>query len=575
MSDLERHRRKVEGDAMKYVPFLLFALAVCLAFPGGAGASAGATRSYIVVYNNSVANVNRETDALEQADDFSSHFRYRSAIKGFAADLTDKQVAELRGDPAVASISLDREVHALGTQPLAPGETVPTGVARIGAVASGTARPASSARVAVIDTGIELTHPDLNAVSAKNCVSPTASANDDNGHGTHVAGTIAAKNNGSRVVGVAPGTQLYAVKVLNSAGSGTWSQVICGIDWVTQNAGALNIKVANMSLGGGGSSSDGNSCASGATSALHLAICNSTKAGVAYSVAAGNSGWDFDYAPAPDVPAAYPEVLTVTAMSDSDGKPGGTGGAPSCRAGELDDSYASFSNFAATAAGQKHTLAGPGVCILSDWLGGGLNTISGTSMATPHVTGTVALCDGEAGSTTAGPCAGVTDPALLIPKITRTDSAYGFVGDPTRPVSWGFYGYLVWAGTTTTAPPPPPSPTPQAPTVTTGAASNVSHTSATVSGSVNPNAQTTSWWFDYGTTTTYGSKTASQTLAASSTASTVSATLGGLTASTTYHYRPCATNATGTTCGSDATFQTTAPPPPPPPPPPLPDEGDN
>ena len=137
----------------------------------------------------------------------------------------------------------------------AAGETAPTGVLRIGAASATQAHQASTAAVAVIDTGIDLAHPDLNAVSGKNCTtSPqkTALARDDNGHGTHVAGTIGAENDGGGVVGVAPGTRIYAVKVLNASGQGTWSQVVCGIDWVTQKARTLNIKVANMSLAGFG-----------------------------------------------------------------------------------------------------------------------------------------------------------------------------------------------------------------------------------------------------------------------------------------------------------------------------------
>src|SRR3990167_7109871 len=105
--------------------------------------------------------------------------------------------------------------------------------------------------VAVIDTGIDLTHPDLkaNIVANYSCIRGKKTGNDDNGHGSHVAGTIAAINNGTGVVGVAPEAKLVAVKVLNSAGSGSWSSVICGIDWVTANAGTFKIKVANMSLG--------------------------------------------------------------------------------------------------------------------------------------------------------------------------------------------------------------------------------------------------------------------------------------------------------------------------------------
>ncbi len=120
------------------------------------------------------------------------------------------------------------------------------------------------------------------------------------------------------MVGAAPGTPVIPVKVLDASGSGTTSQVICGIDWVTQNAAVRGIKVANMSLGGLDPSGIG-TCA---TNAERRAICLATAAGVTFVVAAGNDGWDFGLNP-PDVPAAYPEVLTVTALSDSDGAPGG------------------------------------------------------------------------------------------------------------------------------------------------------------------------------------------------------------------------------------------------------------
>jgi hypothetical protein len=177
---------------------------------------------------------------------------------------------------------------------------------------------------------------------------------------------------------------------------------------------------------------------------------------VTYVVAAGNDGWDFDYAPMPDTPAAYPQVLTVTALGDSDGRPGAAGGAPSCRTGEADDRYASFSNFALTAGGKEHAVAAPGVCITSTRSGGGYEVMSGTSMASPHMAGAVALCLEEGGA--AGACAGLT-PAQVIAKV-RADAAryttaipgFGFSGDPTRPVSSRYYGYANWAGLDRTAP---------------------------------------------------------------------------------------------------------------------------
>ena len=419
------------------------ALLWCAVGATGAAAAEPASASSIVVLRDSVPSASAETARLERALGFRSSHVYAHALKGFAARLGERQLTRVSADPNVAFISPDREIGIAGQSPLLPGEVAPTGVRRIGAADATTAHGASTAAVAVIDTGIDLGHPDLNAVSGKNCTTSrkTAPAQDDNGHGTHVAGTIGAENGGAGLVGVAPGTRLYAVKVLNASGQGTWSQVICGIDWVTQKAGALNIRVANMSLAGFGFA-DG-VCGNLIGDALNRAICRSTNAGVTYAVAAGNSGQEFSTT----VPAAYPEVLTVTAMSDSDGQPGALGGAPTCRAGEIDDAYASFSNFAdpTDSGGQAHMVAAPGVCIESSWLGGGYRSASGTSMATPHAAGTVALCIGSGG--TPGPCAGLT-PANVISRIRADAAAHstgGFLGDPGSAVANRYFGPLVSA----------------------------------------------------------------------------------------------------------------------------------
>jgi subtilisin len=330
-------------------------------------------------------------------------------------------------------------VTAAGTQGLAAGDTAPPGIRRVGAATATTVHAASTTGVAVLDSGADLANPDLNVAGGTNCIKPGTPASDDNGHGTNVAGIIAARNDGKGVAGVAPGTRLYPVKVLGKTGTGTLSQFLCGINWVTANAAALGIGVANMSITGSGSN-DGN-CGATNGDAEHKAICSSVAAGVTYVVAAGNGKADL----ARSVPAAYPEVLTVTAMSDADGLPGGVGGAPRCVKGEADDRYASYSNYAVGAAAAAHTIAAPGTCVVSDKVGGGTSTYNGTSQAAPHVAGAVALCNGNDG--VAGRCAGLT-PAATIQQL-RSDAAgaatlaNGFAGDPFRPVTGRQYGNLV------------------------------------------------------------------------------------------------------------------------------------
>jgi subtilisin family serine protease len=262
-------------------------------------------------------------------------------------------------------------------------QTTPTGINRANADASPTAAVDGADQrvnvdVAVIDTGADLTHPDLNIhrAGAKNCSLGAVNANDLNGHGTHVSGTIGAIDNGAGVVGMAPGARIWPVKVLTDAGSGLNSDVICGIDYVTANA--ASIEVANMSLGGEGAD-DGN-CGNTDNDAMHKAICASVSAGITYVVAAGNDSADA----ATSTPAAYDEVITVSALADFNGQPGG--GAPSTCRSDVDDTFAGFSNY-----GTDIDLIAPGVCIDSTWMLGGYNSISGTSMASPHVAGGAAL----------------------------------------------------------------------------------------------------------------------------------------------------------------------------------------
>ncbi|HET7482474.1 MAG TPA: S8 family serine peptidase, partial [Actinomycetota bacterium] len=305
-------------------------------------------------------------------------FVYTHALSGFAATLPDALVARLRNDPRIASIVPDAPV-SMQAQQMPPGinridaDLSPT--AKIGGVDAGVDQRVP-VDVAVLDTGIDLDHPDLNVYTpgTKSC---TGSTGDDlNGHGTHDAGIIGALDNSIGTVGVAPGARVWPVQVLDAKGNGKISNVICGIDYVTQHAS--EIEVANMSLAGVGTQPTASGCTTG--DAYHDAICRSVAAGVTYVVAAGNNMRDA----AGYVPAAYDEVITVSAMPDYDGKPGGLATSKCSR--DRDDSFGDLSNF-----GADIDLIAPGVCIYSTNKGGGYTTLSGTSMAAAHVSGAAAL----------------------------------------------------------------------------------------------------------------------------------------------------------------------------------------
>ena len=265
------------------------------------------------------------------------------------------------------------------------GQTTPSGMLRMGVdkVVSidGTAEN-TDIDVAILDTGIDNDHPDLNINSAMSIAvthvyrgppssrgiffsNDPADWDDKDGHGTHVSGTVAALDNGIGVVGAAPGARVSAVKVLGDDGSGTTAQVIAGVDYVAANAATF--AVANMSLGGGTSQS------------LNDAVANVVSAGVVMVVAAGNESSNASTSS----PASEPLAITVSALADSDGLPGAQG--PTTSWGP-DDTLASFSNF-----GSLVDVAAPGVDILSTVPGGGYASYSGTSMASPHVAGAVAL----------------------------------------------------------------------------------------------------------------------------------------------------------------------------------------
>lgn len=348
--------------------------ATATAAPAAPAAASNAATGYIVVLKEGTAPGKVAEEHSRRYDAQVGHV-YRSALRGYAATMSPVAAARLADDSRVLFVQADGVAHTTA-------QSTPTGINRSNADASATAAINGADQrvdvdVAVIDTGVDLDHTDLNVntAGAKNC-STGRSADDGNGHGTHVAGTIGALDNAAGVVGMAPGARIWPVRVLDNRGSGSFSAIVCGIDYVTAHAD--EIEVANMSLGGGGA--DDRNCGKTNNDAMHRAICTSVAAGVTYVVAAGNETDDA----ANHVPAAYDEVITVSALADFNGVPGG-GAASTCRA-DQDDTFASFSNF-----GADVDLIAPGVCIDSTWKGGGYSSISGTSMASPHVAGGAAL----------------------------------------------------------------------------------------------------------------------------------------------------------------------------------------
>lgn len=311
--------------------------------------------------------------------------QFRAAVRGFAARLDAGQLAALRSDPGVVAVVPDEIVSV--------AQTRPTGVSRIGGLVNpiasiDTVDDRVDADIAIVDTGIDASHPDLNVVGGVNCsTSDRAAWRDTHGHGTHVSGIAAARDDPSGVVGVAPGARLWAVKILNDSGFGYLSWYVCGLDWIASQREPGDparplIEVANMSVAKRGA--DDHACGAESDDVLHAAICRLVKAGVTVVAAAGNaseraSKW---------VPASYNEVITVSALADTDGKSGGVGAKRCYSWGgyDQDDTFADFSNY-----GGDVDLIAPGKCIYSTMPGGTFAYMSGTSMATPHVTGAVAL----------------------------------------------------------------------------------------------------------------------------------------------------------------------------------------
>ena len=367
-----------------------------------AGAGRAIPDRYIVVFNKGTKDVPGLARQLAAAHGGTVHFTYQRAIQGFAATIPAQAAEALERNPNVAYVEQDQVVTAVATQ---NGAT--WGLDRVDqrdlplSTTYSYTPTGAGVNAYVVDTGIRLSHADFGgrAVSGYDAIDG-GSADDCNGHGTHVAGTV-----GGTTYGVAKGVRLIAVRVLDCAGSGTTSGVIAGVDWVTQNH--VKPAVANMSLGGG------------ASSTLDTAVRNSIAAGVTYALAAGNDNVDA----CTGSPARVGEALTVGSTTSSDAR-------------------SSFSNW-----GSCVDIFAPGSSITSAWhTGDGVtNTISGTSMASPHVAGVAALyLQGNAGAAPSAVASALTGSATT-GKVTSAGS-----GSPNR---------LLYSLLTT----PTPAPTPPAP----------------------------------------------------------------------------------------------------------------
>jgi subtilisin family serine protease len=374
----KKNRNQDGGQAVELTTGLLPGAET--ARPVSRDGSFSAEDRYIVVLKSETDDERAAAnDIAADVDGVTPTHVYEYVFSGFAAVIPDGKLDDVRNDPRVETVVPDGVVHAYS-------QTLPRGINRIDADTNPTANINGNDErvdvdVAVIDTAGNDSHEDLNIHAWGNCTYSHFN-DDDDGHGTHVGGTIGALDNNIGVVGVAPGARLWNIRVLVN-GSGLDSWIICGLDLVTKYAtdqgdGLGDIEVANLSLGGGGTDSD---CETNLLDVEHQAYCRAVDAGVTVVVAAGNESDDA----ANYVPATYDEVITVSALADSNGQPGG--GGPLTSDGDLDDSLAWFSNF-----GEDVDIAAPGVDILSTVPGNAYDdSFSGTSMASPHVAGAAAL----------------------------------------------------------------------------------------------------------------------------------------------------------------------------------------
>jgi len=480
---------------------------------------------YIVVFNDSVDHPGALAEEQVEQRDGELGLVYRSAIEGYSAELSAAAVKALRSDPRVKYVMPDGKAEGMA-------QSTPTGISRIFATANagldidGVDDVRVDVDVAIIDSGTDPTHPDLNVVSRTNCIpldenSEGGTCVDNSGvsgehmHGTHTGGTVGAIDNGIGVVGVAPGARLWSVRVLGKQNFGWWSWVIAGVDWVT--AHSSEIEVVNMSV-----------ASYGPVPALEEAISASVEEGVVYVVAAGNEGLNT----ATIAPSSNPDVISVSGLADYDGKPGGLG-SPTCADRGADDSSYVDSDW-----GSPVDIVAPGVCINSTIPGGGYLEAWGTSMAAPHVAGAAAVLASKSNPNTKADVEAIRQALIDGGTLDWTDSSEDAKVEPVLNID-----------------DQPVTKTEAA----TGGWESDNVKSTTLYGAINARGLETTYQFEYGTTTSYGQSTPAspKTLGAGTYYTTVSESVGGLVWGQTYHYRLVATNSSGKAYGQDQTFVAT------------------
>ncbi|MHB0996598.1 MAG: S8 family peptidase [Elusimicrobiales bacterium] len=311
--------------------------------------------------------------------DEDSYIRW---IEAAPASMTAVPLPSMSG--LLAGLREDGPAVPAAKAELAPAAELPWGVTRVNAAAAWDYTAGQGVKVAVIDTGVDYTHPDLapNYKGGYNAVTGSDDPKDDQGHGTHVAGTIAAVKDGAGVAGVAPAADLYAVKVLDKNGSGQYSWIIAGIEWAIEK----KMDVINMSLGGGAGNEP-----------LRQVMEKAGEAGVTVVCAAGNDSGPVNY------PAKYPQAIAVSASDSA-------------------DKIASFSS-----RGPEIALIAPGVKIYSTKMGGGYVNLSGTSMASPHAAGLAALAVGAGAKGPEQVRSALKDAAAALPGLTAEQQGAGLV----------------------------------------------------------------------------------------------------------------------------------------------------